>query len=195
MTKAILIAATAAMFALPTVAAAQALPAAVIAVVDVQRASTTCNACRTALTQLESQVNSLRALQTQLQTSLQTEQTSIQTAINALSGRPADAALTARITAFDRRQADAQRQLQAREQSFQRNRNYLLQQIGQRLDPIFTNVLARRGATVMLDSGNVIRSAPALDVTADVIAGLNANTAPLGTTAPAQAQPAAPAGR
>ncbi|MDQ3078357.1 MAG: OmpH family outer membrane protein [Pseudomonadota bacterium] len=195
MTKSILIVATAALFSLPTVAAAQALPAAVVAVVDVQRASTTCNACRTALTQLEAQVTSLRALQTQLQTSLQTEQTSIQTAINALSGRQPDAALTARITAFDGRQADAQRQLQTREQTFQRNRNYILQQIGQRLDPIFTTVLARRGATVMLDSGNVLRSAPALDVTADVIAGLNANATPIGVTAPAQAQPAAPAGR
>ena len=187
--------AAAILLAIPTVASAQALPAPVIAVVNVQRAMTSCNACKTALTQLETQVNSLKSLQTSLETSLRTEANSIQTAVNALAGKQPDAALNARAQAFEKKQADSQRQLQTREQTFQRNRAHVLQQISTKLDPVLTSVLARRNATVMLDTTNVIRSAPSIDVTNDVIAGLNASLTTLSTTAPAQAQPTAPQGR
>ena len=187
-----LIAAT--LFAVPTMASAQALPAPVIAVVNVQRAMTTCNACKTALTQLETQVNGVRTLQTSLENQLRTEATSIQTAVNALNGKQPDAALSARITAFEKKQTDSQRQLQTREQTFQRNRAHVLKQISDKLDPVLTSVLARRNATIMLDSSNVIRSAPSVDVTNDVIAGLNSSLTTLSTTAPAQAA-AAPQGR
>jgi len=195
MTKLILSASAAALFVLPTLASAQALPAPVIAVVDLQRASSQCNACKTALTQLESQVASFRTLQTSLEASVRTEGAALQTAVNALAGRQPDAALNTRIQAFERKQADAQRQLTARDQTFQRNRAHVLQQIGAKIDPILTSVLAQRRATVMLDVSNVIRSAPSIDVTADVIAGLNASLTTVSTTAPAQAQQPAPAGR
>ncbi len=190
-----MIAATAAALALPTMASAQALPSAVIAVVDVQRATSTCNACRTALTQLESQANSLRSLQTSLETSLQTEARSIQTAVTALAGKQPDAALTGRATAFEKKQQDAQRQLQTREQTFQRNRAHVLQQIGAKLEPAVAGVLTRRGATVMLDAATVVRYAPSIDVTNDVVAALNSSLTAISTTAPAQAPRATPQGR
>jgi hypothetical protein len=41
----------------------------------------------------------------------------------------------------------------------------------------------------MLDTTQTIRSAPSLDVTADVIAALNASLPSISTTAPAQAAP------
>ncbi len=191
----IMIAATAALLALPTLASGQALPAPVIAVVDVQRATTSCNACRTALTQLEAQANGLRSLQTSLETSLRTEASSIQAAVTALAGKQADAALNGRVTAFERKQQDAQRQLQTREQTFQRNRAHVLQQIGTKLDPAVAAVLARRGATVMLDAATVVKFSPSLEVTNDVVAALNASLTTISTTAPAQARPATPQGR
>ncbi len=191
----IMIAATAALLALPTLASAQALPAPVIAVVDVQRATTSCNACRTALTQLEAQANGLRSLQTSLETSLRTEASSIQAAVTALAGKQADAALNGRVTAFERKQQDAQRQLQTREQTFQRNRAHVLQQIGTKLDPAVAAVLARRGATVMLDAATVVKFSPSLEVTNDVVAALNTSLTTISTTAPAQARPATPQGR
>jgi len=194
MTK-IFMTATAALLALPTMASAQALPAPVIAVVDVQRATTTCNACRTALTQLEAQANGLRGLETSLQTSLRNEAGSIQAAVTALAGKQPDAALTARATAFEKKRQDGQRQLQTREQTFERNRAYVLQQIGTKLDPAVASVLARRGANVMLDAAGLIKFAPSLEVTNDVIAALNASLTTLSTTAPAQARPATPQGR
>ncbi len=189
MTK-ILIAALAASALVPAIALAQALPAPTIAVVDVQRATSQCNACKTALTQLESQVASIRTLQTSLETPLRTEAASIQAAAAALGGRAPDAALTARATAFERKQGDAQRQLATRQQTFERNRDHVLNQIRTRLNPVLTQVQTRRNATVMLDAANVVRVAPSIDVTNDVIAGLNSSLTTISTTAPAQAAPA-----
>jgi Skp family chaperone for outer membrane proteins len=173
----------------PAAASAQALAAPVIAIVDIQRAQSQCNACKTALTQLESQLNSLKTLQTTLETPLRTEANTLQAAGQALNGRAPDAALQARAAAFEKKQEDARRQLATREQTFQRNRDYVLQQINTKLEPAVASVFARRGASVMLDATQVIRSAPGLDVTTDVIAALNASLPSISTTAPAQAAP------
>ena len=189
MTKILLAALAASTFLVPAVASAQALAAPVVAIVDIQRAQTQCNACKTALTQLEGQLNGLKALQTSLEAPLRTEATGIQAAGQALAGRAPDAALQARARAFEAKQADAQRQLAAREATFQRNRTHVLAQINTKLEPAVASVFTRRGASVMLDASTVIRSAPGLDVTADVIAALNASLTTISTTAPAQAAP------
>ena len=185
----LLLAAATAAVAIPHVASAQALPAAVIAVADINRASAQCNACRTAVATLEGQVNSLKALQTSLGNSLQAEASAIQAAATALKGKQPDAALTARAKAFEQKQADAQRQLQARDAAFQRNKSYVFKQIGDKLDPVLTGVMAKRGATLIVDSNNTLRFSPSIDVTNDVIAGLNASLTTVGTTAPASAAP------
>ena len=189
MTKMLIAALAASTFLVPAVAAAQALAAPVVAIVDIQRAQTQCNACKTALTQLESQLNGLKALQTSLETPLRAEAAALQAAGQALGGRPADAALQARAAAFQKKQSDAQTQLAAREAGFQRNRAHVLQQINTKLEPAVAAVFTRRGASVMLDASQVIRSAPGLDVTADVLAALNASLPSISTTAPAQAAP------
>jgi Skp family chaperone for outer membrane proteins len=190
MTKILYAALAASTFLVPAAASAQALAAPVIAVVDVQRVQTQCNACRTALTQLESQLAGLRTLQTTLEGPLRTENTALQAAGRALNGRAPDAALQARATAFEAKTRDAQRQLAAREESFQRNRAYVLQQINAKLEPAIAAVATRRGASLMLDASTVLRVAPALNVTADVLAALNASLTSIATTAPAAAAPA-----
>ena len=189
MTKMLCAALAASTFLIPAAASAQALAAPVIAIVDIQRAQTQCNACKTALTQLEGQLAGLRALQTSLETPLRTEATALQAAGQALGGRAPDAALQARAAAFQTKQSAAQTQLAAREATFQRNRAHVLQQINTRLEPAVASVFTRRGASVMLDTSQTIRSAPGLDVTADVLAALNASLPSISTTAPAQAAP------
>ena len=183
------IAAATAAVVLPSVASAQSLPAAVIAVADVNRASAQCNACRTAVSTLEGQVSSLKALQASLGSSLQTEANSIQAAVTALNGKQPDAALTARAKAFEQKQAAAQGQLQSRDTTFQRNKAYVFKQIGEKLDPVLTSVMAKRGATLIVDANSALRFSPSIDVTNDVIAGLNASLTTIGTTAPAAAAP------
>lgn len=189
MTKILFAALAASTFLVPAVASAQALPAPVIAIVNIQRAQTQCNACKTALTQLETQLNGLKALQASLEAPLRTEGAALEAAAGALAGKPADAALKARATAFENKRNDAERQITARDKTFQANRAFVLQQINTKLEPAVVSVLAKRGASVMLDTTQVIRSAPALDVTADVIAALNATLPSISTTAPAQAAP------
>jgi len=174
----------------PASASAQALAAPVIAIVDIQRVQTQCNACKTALGQLETQLAGLRSLQTSLEAPLRTENTALQAAGRALNGRAPDAALTARATAFETKSRDAQRQLAAREEAFQRNRAYVVQQINAKLEPAIAAVSTRRGASLVLDASTVLRSAPALNVTPDVLAAINVSLTSVGTTAPAQAAPA-----
>ena len=189
MTKLMIATLAASLATLPAIASAQALPAPVIAIVDIQRAQTQCTACKTALTQLETQLAGLRSLQTSLETPLRTEANAIQAAVQALNGKPADAALQARATAFEKKQTDAQRQLATRQQTFERNRAHVLQQINTKLEPAVASVMTRRGASLVLDATQTIRSAPSLDITADVIAALNTSLPSISTTAPAPAAP------
>ncbi|HET8749772.1 MAG TPA: OmpH family outer membrane protein, partial [Sphingomicrobium sp.] len=79
-------AAFAAALVAPSAASAQSIPAAVVAVVDLDRVTSECNACKTASAALKSQVTSFESRRNSLATSLQTEQKSIQTAIDALKG-------------------------------------------------------------------------------------------------------------
>lgn len=174
---------------LPSTAHAQAIPGAIVAVVDLERVQTECTACKGAAAALQSQANAIKAREQALSTPLQTEGQSLQTAVNALSGKEPDAALQARIKAFDtKRQAGAQ-EIQTRTQQFQRNQAYVAQQIQAKLSPIYQQVMQRRGANVLVEQGATLASASALDVTSDVLAALNTALPSVSTTAPAQQAP------
>ena len=198
MTKTATLAAFAAILATAAPASAQQLPGAVIAVANIDRASNECNACKTALATLQGQLNGLKSLQTQLGAPLETEQKALQAAITTLGSKQPDAALTARVNAFEKKQADANRTYAAREQAFNANRAYVMQQIGAKLDPALTTIMAKRGATMIVDTRVALKASPAIDVTNDLIAQLNATLTSIATTAPAArpaAAPAKPAGR
>ena len=186
--KKIALAAAVAAF-LPQVAQAQSVPAPIIIVVDGNKAGTECNACKTALAQLQQQATSLQTYRQQLATPLQTEGQQLQTAVDALKGKTPDAALTARVKAFQTKQDQAEQQIQTRAQTFERNRNYVLQQIRTRMGPAIDAVQARRRANLVLEASAVAKFAPALDATNDVTAELNRTLTSIATTAPAQAAP------
>ena len=175
---------------LPTAAAAQAIPGAVIAVVDLEKVTSQCNACKTATAALRSQATSLQTRQQALVTPLQTEQKSIQAAIDALpQGKEPDAALKARATAFQTKYQQAQEEVARSEQQIQRNQAYINQQVRDKLGPIYSQVMQRRGANIMVETGTTLATATSVDVTNDVLAALNAAMPTLQTTAPAQAAP------
>ncbi|WP_265570813.1 OmpH family outer membrane protein [Sphingomicrobium nitratireducens] len=192
-----LVAATA--MTLPAAAAAQALPAAAIGVVDTSRVSTDCTACKTAGAQLEAQAKAIRDREQQLATPLETEGKAIQAAVDALKGAQADQALQTRAQTFEQRRQAAAQEIQQRQQTFQRNRSYVAQQFAAALEPAVNAVMTRRGATIVMDAGTVMLHAPAVDITNDVLAEVNRTLTTLNTTAPAPAQPAQqqtpPAGR
>lgn len=181
-------AATAAMLA-PATAQAQAIPAAVIAVVDLEKVTSDCNACKTAAATLRSQVTALQNRQKALAAPLETEQKALQAAVEALKGAQPDAALQARVRAFQQKEQQGSQELQRQQQQIQRNQAYIQQQIAQRLGPIYQQVMQRRGATVLLEQGSTLAAASSVDVTADVVTALNTALPTIQTTAPAQQQP------
>ena len=152
--------------------------------------------CRTATAALRSQATGLQSRQQALVTPLQTEQKSIQTAIDALpQGKDPDAALKQRAAAFQTKYQQAQEEVARSEQQIQRNQAYINQQVRDKLGPIYQQVMQRRGANIMVETGTTLATSTAVDVTNDVLAALNTamptiqTTAPAAQAAPKQAQP------
>jgi len=183
-------AALAAAIVAPHAAQAQSVPAAVIVTVDTQRIFAECTACKAAQTQLQSQQTALQQLEQTLQTPLQTEADAIRTALAGKNPDQADAATKARITAFQTKGQQAQTQLQARAQTFQRNRAYVSEQINAKLNPIITSVMQAKKANIAVDVQATLAAASSIDVTDEVMTQLNSQLPSVSTNAPAAAAPA-----
>ncbi|MEO6114524.1 MAG: OmpH family outer membrane protein [Sphingomicrobium sp.] len=183
----------AAMFAV-TPAAAQSVPAAKVAVVDLDRIGRECTACKTASAALQGQVTAFNNRRQALAGQLQPERQSLTTAVTALNGKEPDAALRARIAAFQQKEGAAQQELERSQAQIQRNQAYVGQQVNAKLVPLLQPAMDRRGANVLLDSGSALRFTAAVDVTNDVLGALNGVLTTVSTIAPAQQQNA-PQGR
>jgi Skp family chaperone for outer membrane proteins len=181
-------AAAALALSLPVAAQAQRLSAPVVAVVNTDQILQQCTACVAATAQLQQQGQQVQQRAQQLQQALQTEGQPLQTAINALQGRQPDAALQARIRAFQTSEQNATAEINGRREQLQNNANFVRQQIFQRLGPIITQVAQQRGATIALDRNATLWSADALDITPAVLAGLNAALPSVNVNAPQQQQ-------
>jgi Skp family chaperone for outer membrane proteins len=177
----------------PSVASAQALPGAIIAVVDLEKVTNDCNACKTAAAALRTQVDALQKRQAALGTPLSAEQKSIQAAIDALNGKEPDEALKTRIRAFQTKQQQGSQELSAQEQQVQRNQQYIQKQIADKLGPIYQSVMQKHGANILMEVGSTLASSTSVDVSSEIIAGLNVALPTIQTAAPAE--PAQPQGR
>jgi Skp family chaperone for outer membrane proteins len=196
MKKSLVTAALAASFIAPVAAQAQAVPPAVVAVVDLGKVQSDCTACKAAQTSLNSQITALQNREKALATPLQTEQKAIQAAIDALpQGKEPDAALQARVKAFQAKQQQGAQELSAQQQQIQRNNQYISKQIADKLGPIYQQVMQKRGANILVDVGTTLATSTSVDVTNDVVAALNAALPSVSTTAPAAAQKKNPQGR
>jgi outer membrane protein len=186
-------------------AAAQRAPQATIVVVDTGRVFSECNACRAASAQLQTMVQQGNARAQTLGQGIQTEGQAIQQAAQAAQAQPAGAARTAtentlrqRAQALDVRQNQANQELQRLEQNLQSTRANVSRQLNEKLNPIYINVMNAHGANLLLDTDATLAHAPALDVTNEVLAALNAAAASVSVTPlPQQAapNPAQPSGR
>jgi len=174
----------------PAVALAQSGPS--ILIVDIDRVGSECNACKVAAGQFQTQVQTAQARAQTLRTQLTTAGGPIQTAINALNGKQPDAALTARITAFQAQENSANTELtntQQRLQSIQANIN---RQILEKLGPITEAILKTRGASVVMARNSTLANADSVDISADVLAQINAQLPSISVTP--MPQPAAAPG-
>lgn len=173
----------------PASAQVRAVPTLMV-VVDTGKIFAECTACKAAQAALKVQADAVQARQQALAGPLQTEGQALQAAAAALNGKEPDAALKARATAFQQKQQAAQAELQGREETFNRNRAFVGQQVSARLNPIIVATMKARGANVAIDPQSILAYEPALDATADVLAQLNTQLPSVSTTAPAA--PAAP---
>jgi outer membrane protein len=171
--------------AAPVALRAQQLPAPVIAVVDIDEIFRTCTQCAAANTALQGQGTRLQQRAQALQTQIQTEGTALEPLVRALNGAQPDAALTARINAFQATQQNAEREIGAGREGIQRNINFVRQQIGERVRPAVSTIAQQRGATVVLDAGSLVTSSPALNITPAVLAIVNQNSTAFNVNAPA----------
>jgi outer membrane protein len=169
-------------------ASAQAIPGAIVAVVDLEKVTTDCTACKTAAAALRSQITGLQTREQTLSTPLQTEQKSIQTAIDALNGKEPDAALQARAKAWETKRQQAAQEIGRQQDQIKRNQAYISQQIQTKLGPIYQQVMQKRGANLMVEVGSTLATSANLDVTNDVLASLNSVLPSVQTSAPAAAQ-------
>ena len=159
--------------ALAAPAMAQRAPAAVVVVVDTDRIYRDCNACRTAQTQLQSQVATLRTRQQTLETQLRPEGQAIQTAVTALAGKQPDTALQNRIKAFEQRQEAANQELAKGQQNIQSIQANVVRQINERLRPAINQVMTQKGANIAVDLSSTLAHGTGTDVTNEVLAALN----------------------
>ncbi len=175
--------------AVPSVALAQRAPAAVVVVVDSDRIYRDCTACRSAQTQLQGRLTALQSRQKTLADQLRPEGQAIQTAVQALAGRAPDAALRGRAEAFQKKQDDANQELGRSQQNLQSIQANIVRQINARLNPVITQVMTARGANLAVDTNATLAHSQTVDVTAAVLAGLNAALPTVSLTPlPAQAQ-------
>ena len=191
----LLSAAFAAALLTPAAASAQAVPAAVVAVVDLDRVTAECNACKTARASLQSQLTAFQNRQKALATPLETEGKSIQTAVDALNGKEPDAALKTRAQNWETKRNQAAQEVARQQQQLQANSQYVQKQIVDKLGPIYRQVMQRRGANVLVETGATLATSSNVDVTNDVLAALNAALPTIATTAPAAPAQKQPQGR
>ena len=180
--------------ALPMSASAQN---ASVIVVDAETIMSTCTACVAAQSQLRSRQTTLQNRAQTLQQQLQTESRPLSTAVEALNGKDPDAALRQRITAFQTKEQAAQQELAKGQNDLQSIATHVQQQIGGRLVQVVEQVRARRNAAIALSKNSTLANSSAVDVTAEVLAALNAALPSVSVTPlPQRAQPAAtPANR
>ena len=180
--------AAAAPFAFAAPVFAQALPAPVIVIVDMDRVIGDSAAGKQASGELKTRNDANQARLASLRTQFGSEGETLQ------KGAPAQGAAPAVVTAFQgkvrdfqQRQQAAEADLQKRDRDFQLSRQYVLKQINDAAQPIITAVMRERGATIVLPENATVQHSASLDVTTDVIARLDKALPRVSTTAPASA--------
>ena len=174
-----------AMIAAP--AMAQTLSPPVIVIIDLDRVVNESVAGKGAATEIQGKITGLQTRANTLQTQLKTDADSIQAgqANKSLAGP----ALEQRAQAFGQKQQQAQQEIQRLEQDVQRSRQYVIKQINDAAQPIITQVMRERGASIALAEGATLQHSASIDVTTDVISRINTSLPRVSTT-----PPAAPAG-
>ena len=169
-----------------TPVAAQTLPPAVIVIVNLEEVYQASAAGKTAQTELKTRLDAIQARLASLRTSFGAEEQALG------KSQPAQTATPAVITAwqakakdYQTRKTQAESELQKRDQDFQASRQYVLKQINDGAQPIITQIMKERGATIALIEGATLQHSASIDITTDVVARLDKALPRVSSTAPA----------
>jgi Skp family chaperone for outer membrane proteins len=163
-------------------AVAQRLPASSMLIADVDRIVAESNAGRAAATELQTRVQGLEQRATTLRQQLEAEANTIRTGQQ--NNTLKDKALEDRINAFEARQQAAQQEIQRSESDIQRAQNYVSQQIGTALRPLFAAYMQERGASMIVPASAVLQHSAGLDATQELLTRLNTALPSVSTTPP-----------
>ncbi|MFN7397573.1 MAG: OmpH family outer membrane protein [Sandaracinobacter sp.] len=172
--------------ALATLAApavAQQLSPPVIVIVDMDRVVNESAAGKQAGTELQAKGQALQTRRTTLAGQLQSEAQAIQQGQQ--NKTLAGPALEQRIKAFQDKENNANQELARAQEDIGRSRQYVIQQITTGADPIITQVMRERGATIAMQKGATLQHTASLEVTTDVITRLNTSLPRVSVTPPA----------
>jgi Skp family chaperone for outer membrane proteins len=172
--------------ALPSIAHAQT-----VAVADLDEAVAKSNAGVLANNQInltyKAQIDAAQARAN----ALNTELTGLRNAIVAAqrAPNPNQAAIQTQAAAYQKRQQEAEREVQTLSQPFQLANAYAREQIALKLEAALDRAMTAKRVTIVLQPQAVIKALPVSEITADVITQLNALVPSVGTTPPAGWQP------
>jgi Skp family chaperone for outer membrane proteins len=175
--------------ALPTVAAAQTTGS--IAVASLDEAVQKSNAFVLAVNQIKitykPQLDAFDARSKALNAEMQPMVTAFQTAQRAPN--PNQAALQTQYTTLQTRQQAAQKELQGLYAPIGRAQAYAEEQIVAKLDGVLKSTMTAKKVSLVLQPQATISYQPTVDITPDIIAGLNTAVASVSITPPAGWQP------
>lgn len=163
-----------------------------IAVVSIEQAVGTSAAATTARSQMQvtykATIDSLNTRKTALETELKTKGEALQAAAKAAAGKPTPA-LQAQYEAFQKRQQEAQTELQRLSQPLGLANAYVEEQIGAKLGDALKNAMKKANVDLVLAPDATVSYAPTVDITAMVVTELNALVPSVGIVPPAGWQP------
>ena len=166
--------------------AAQTLPPAVIVVVNLDQVFQDSAAGKIAQTELKTRLDGIQSRLASLRTSFGAEEQTLGKAQPAQGATPAVIqAWQVKVKDFTTRKTQAEQELQKRDQDFQASRQYVLKQINDGAQPIITQIMKERGASIAVPEGATLQHAASIDVTTDVIARLDKSLPRVSSTAPA----------
>lgn len=193
--------ASVALVAAPLALAVTAAPASAqsklgIAIVNVDAAIGNSAAAKTASQQMQvtykSALDTLSTRQTALQTELKQKQDALEAAVKAAGAKPTPAqqqALQTQYDALQKRAQEAQNELQTLNQPVQLAKQYVVEQIGAKLDDALKNVMTKNKVDVLLKDEAAVAYQPTVDLTNSLITELNALVPTVGIVPPAGWRP------
>jgi len=167
-----------------------------IAVVNVDAAINGSAAAQTATQQMavtyKGAIDSLNTRRTALQAEIKSKEDALQAAAKAAGPKPTPVqtqALQTQYDALQKRGQEAQAELQQLNQPIQLAKQYVLEQIGAKLDDALKAVLTKNKVDLLIKDDSTLAFQPNVDLTASLITELNALVPTVGIVPPQGWQP------